>query len=64
LSSIVWICWFSLCLWWAGFLGELGSGIAGGVLGGVVALHLLHVLGGGVAGGGHPRNLHSRQQDL
>ena len=36
----------------AGFLGELGDGFAGGVLGGVVALHLLRVLGGGVAGGG------------
>ena len=36
----------------AGFLGELGNGVDGGVLDGVVALHLLHVLGGGVAGGG------------
>jgi hypothetical protein len=35
----------------AGFLGELGNGFAEGVLGGVVALHLLHVLGGGIAGG-------------
>ena len=35
----------------AGFLGELGDGVAGGVLGGVVALHLLFVLGGGVDGG-------------
>ena len=38
--------------WLAGLLGDLGSGVAGGVLGGVVALHLLCVLGGGVAGGG------------
>ena len=38
--------------WLAGFLGELGSGVDGGALGGVVALHLLRVLGGGVAGGG------------
>ena len=28
------------------------SGVDGGVLGGVVALHLLRGLGGGVAGGG------------
>ena len=38
--------------WLAGFLGELVSGVDGGALGGVVALHLLRVLGGGVAGGG------------
>ena len=36
----------------AGFLGELGSGVDGGFLGGVVALHLLCVHGGGFAGGG------------
>ena len=33
-------------------LHVLGGGVAGGVLGGIVALHLLHVLGGGAAGGG------------
>ena len=36
----------------AGFVGELGNGVDGGVLGGVVALHVLRVHGGGVAGGG------------
>ena len=36
----------------AGFLGELGNGVDGGVLDGVVALHLFHVLGVGNAGGG------------
>ena len=33
-------------------LHVLGGGVAGGVLGGVVALHLLHVLGSVAAGGG------------
>ena len=34
-------------------LRVLGGVVAGVLLGGVVAVHLLHVLGGGAAGGGH-----------
>jgi hypothetical protein len=47
----VWIWSFLLspCGGLAGFVGELENGVDGGVLGGVVALHVLPVLGSGVA---------------